>query len=141
MKNWYLLQTKPNQENKAILNLENQSFCIYQAKHIVRKRIKNKWKNIEVSLFPNYLFIQLDAKKDNWNVVNSTLGVSRFVRFGTAEQFKKGDKVIISNDIFKDIEVIFQEKKNDNRILVLFNLLGKNNLVKVNEDDLKVCKD
>lgn len=34
------------------------------------------------SLFPGYLFIQLDQLNDNWHPIRSTRGVNQLVTFG-----------------------------------------------------------
>ena len=142
MKNWYLLKTKPRQEIIAKQNLKNQgygSFC-----PIVK--INNRL----VVLFPGYLFVQLNEKTQNWSPINSTKGVSHFVKFGlnfakvptsvikfiktnqhiTTEKlinlnkFKPGDKVQISDGAFKNYMAIFKSYKSDERIILLMNLLG-----------------
>jgi len=142
MKNWYLLKTKPRQEIIAKQNLKNQgygSFC-----PIVK--INNRL----VVLFPGYLFVQLNEKTQNWSPINSTKGVSHFVKFGlnfakvptsvikffktnqhiTVEKlinlnkFKPGDKVQISDGVFKNYMAIFKSYKSDERIILLMNLLG-----------------
>ena len=142
MKNWYLLKTKPRQEIIAKQNLKNQgygSFC-----PIVK--INNRL----VVLFPGYLFVQLNEKTQNWSPINSTKGVSYFVKFGlnfakvptsviefiktnqhiTTEKlinlnkFKPGDKVQISDGVFKNYMAIFKSYKSDERIILLMNLLG-----------------
>ena len=103
-----------------------------------------------VVLFPGYLFVQLNKKTQNWSPINSTKGVSHFVKFGlnfakvpnsviefiktnqykTADKlinlnkFKPGDKVQISDGTFKDYTAIFKCYKSDERIILLMNLLG-----------------
>ena len=142
MKNWYLLKTKPRQEIIAKQNLKNQgygSFC-----PIVK--INNRL----VVLFPGYLFVQLNEKTQNLSPINSTKGVSHFVKFGlnfakvptsviefiktnqhiTTEKlinlnkFKPGDKVQISDGVFKNWVAIFKCYKPDERVILLMNLLG-----------------
>ena len=142
MKNWYLLKTKPRQEIIAKQNLKNQgygSFC-----PIVK--INNRL----VVLFPGYLFVQLNEKTQNWSPINSTKGVSHFVKFGlnfakvptsviefiktnqhtTTEKlknlykFKPGDKVQISDGALKNYMAIFKSYKPDERVILLINLLG-----------------
>jgi len=54
MKNWYLIQTKPKQEEVASSNLANQNFEIYYPKTQINNKV--------IALFPRYLFIQLDDK-------------------------------------------------------------------------------
>ena len=142
MKNWYLLKTKPRQEIIAKQNLKNQgygSFC-----PIVK--INNRL----VVLFPGYLFVQLNEKTQNWSPINSTKGVSHFVKFGlnfakvptsviefiktnqhiTTEKlknlykFKSGDKIQITDGVFKNYMAIFKCYKPDDRVILLMNLLG-----------------
>ena len=143
MKNWYLLKTKPRQEIIAKQNLKNQgygSFC-----PIVK--INNRL----VVLFPGYLFVQLNEKTQNWSPINSTKGVSHFVKFGlnfakvptfviefikshqhiTAEKlkdlkkFKPGDKVQICDGVFNNFVAIFKCYESDERVILLMDLLGQ----------------
>ena len=55
MGNWYLIKTKPRQENVAIKNLENQEYSTYCA----TVTINNK----HVVLFPGYIFIMNYSKR------------------------------------------------------------------------------
>jgi len=152
MKNWYLLKTKPRQEIIAKQNLKNQgygSFC-----PIVK--INNRL----VVLFPGYLFVQLNEKTQNWSPINSTKGVSYFVKFGlnfakvptcviefiktnqhiTAEKlkdlnkFKPGDKVQISDGVFNNFVAIFESYKSDERVILLMNLLGREQSLSVKKE-------
>jgi len=143
MNNWYLIQTKPRQEKIAKQNLENQAYRTFCP--IVK--INNRF----VVLFPGYLFVQLNEKTQNWSPINSTKGVSNFVKFGlnfakvptsviefiktnqniTTEKlknlnkFKTGDKVQISDGAFKNWVAIFKCYKSDKRVILLMNLLGQ----------------
>ena len=74
MKKWYLIKTKPRQEKKAKQNLANQGYEVF----CPIAKLNNKL----VVLFPGYLFIQLNDKTQNWSPINSTKGVSYFVKFG-----------------------------------------------------------
>ena len=142
MKNWYLIKTKPRQEKKAKQNLQNQGYLVF----CPVAKINNKL----VVLFPGYLFVQLDKKIQNWSPINSTKGVSHFVKFGlnfaktptsviefikanqhvTANnikklnQFKSGDKVQISDGPFENYMAIFKCYRSDERVIILMNLLG-----------------
>ena len=142
MKNWYLIKTKPRQENIAKQNLENQSYLIF----CPIAKMNNKL----VVLFPGYLFIQLNTMTQNWSPINSTKGVSYFVKFGlnfakvptsiikfiktnqhiTTEKlinlnkFKSGDKVQISDGVFKNYMAIFKCYKSDERVILFMKLLG-----------------
>ena len=74
MKKWYLIKTKPRQENTAIINLENQEYTTYCPIAKINKK--------NVVLFPGYVFIYLDKHNENWSPIRSTKGVINFVRFG-----------------------------------------------------------
>ena len=134
MKNWYLIKTKPRQEKNAKQNLENQGYIVFCP--------ITKINNILVILFPGYLFVQLNDKTQNWSPINSTKGVSHFVKFGlnfakvptsvikfiktnqhiTTEKlinlnkFKPGDIVPISDGAFKNWVAIFKCYKTDERV-------------------------
>ena len=142
MKNWYLIKTKPRQEKIAKQNLKNQGYRSFYPIVKINNRL--------VVLFPGYLFVQLNEKTQNWSPINSSKGVSHFVKFGlnfakvhssvikfiktnqhlTADKlknlnkFKPGDKVQISNGPFKNWMVIFKCYKSDERVILLMNLLG-----------------
>jgi len=142
MNKWYLIKTKPRQEKIAKQNLENQDYQTFCPMAKINNRL--------VVLFPGYLFIQLNDKTQNWSPINSTKGVSHFVKFGLnfakvptsviefikanqqitvdklkdLNKFKSGDKVQISDGPFKNYMAIFKCYKPDERVILLMNLLG-----------------
>ena len=154
MNKWYLIKTKPRQEKKAKQNLENQGYRVFCPMVKINDRL--------VVLFPGYLFIQLNDKTQNWSPINSTKGVSHFVKFGlnfakvpnsviefiktnqhiTADKlnnlnkFKPGDKVQISDGPFKDYTAIFKCYKSDERIILLMNLLGHEQSLSIKKESV-----
>ena len=142
MKKWYLIKTKPRQEKKAKQNLENQGYVAFFPIAKINDRL--------VALFPSYLFVQLNEKTQNFSPIYSTMGVSYFVKFGlnfakvpisvikfikanqhittekliNLDKFKPGDKVQISDGVFKNYMAIFKCYKSDERVTLLMNLLG-----------------
>ena len=154
MKNWYLIKTKPRQEKIAIKNLENQTYRT----SCPMAKIKNRL----VVLFPGYLFVQLNEKTQNWSPINSTKGVSHFVKFGSnfakvpmsvvefiktnqhitigkiksLNKFKPGDKVQISDGAFKNWMAIFKCYKSDERVILLMNLLGCEQSLNMKEESV-----
>ena len=154
MKNWYLIKTKPRQEKKAKQNLENQGYVAF----CPITKINNKL----VILFPSYLFVQLDKNTQNWSPINSTKGVSHFVKFGlnfakvpisviefiksnqhiTNEKlknlykFKPGDKVQITDGVFDNCIAIFQCYKSDERVILLMNLLGREQSLSIKKESV-----
>ncbi len=154
MKKWYLIQTKPQQEAIAVQNLSNQGFNIFHPKAIIE--------NKTVSLFPRYLFIELDDKNQNWTPIRSTKGVANFVRFGlefakvpnqiinmiriqqqqTIEKLinicshQKGDAIEIQSGTFKGQQAIFQNYNSGDRIIVLLKLIGQYQQVELSEREV-----
>ena len=151
MKKWYLIKTKSRQENTALINLENQAYTTYCPIVLIN--------NKRIALFPGYIFIYLDKETENWSPIRSTKGVSNFVRFGlsfaqvsdsvvefikinqniTTEKmkdlnnFKKGDKVQISDGAFKNCIAIFKSYKSDERIILLMNLFGQQQAITIKQ--------
>ena len=152
MKKWYLIKTKPRQEKKAKQNLENQGYVAF----CPITKINNKL----VILFPSYLFVQLNEKTQNFSPIYSTKGVSYFIKFGlnfakvptsvikfiktnqhiTTEKlinlnkFKLGDKVQISDGVFNNFVAIFESYKSDDRVILLMNLLGREQSLSVKKE-------
>ena len=154
MRNWYLIKTKPRQENIAIKNLENQDYSTYCA----TVTINNK----HIVLFPGYLFIYLDKKKENWSPIRSTKGVVNFVRFGlyfaqvpdnvieclkanqlinkeklkNLNKLKTGDKVQITDGVFKNCVAIFKSSKAEDRVILLMNILGQQQAITIKQESV-----
>ena len=154
MKNWYLIKTKSRQEHVAIKNLENQDYSTY----CPTVKIKNK----HLVLFPGYLFIYLDKEKENWSPIRSTKGVVNFVRFGlnfaqvpdtvikflkanepiNKEKFinlnrlKSGDKIQITDGVFKNCVAIFKSSKPQERVVVLMNIIGQQQSVTIKQESV-----
>lgn len=154
MKKWYLIKTKPRQEKIAIINLENQNFHIY----CPFTTINNK----SQFLFPGYLFIQLDENAQNFSPIRFTKGVMNFVQFGlnfakipdgiidfikenehitsqkikNLNNLKKGDKVEITEGVFKSCLAIFKSLKSDDRVLLLIEMMGQEQTININKKSL-----
>ena len=154
MRNWYLIKTKPRQENVAIKNLENQEYSTYCPTVTINKK--------QVVLFPGYIFIHLDKNKENWSPIRSTKGVVNFVRFGlnfaqapdnviaflkanqlitieklkNLNKFKPGDEVQITDGVFKNCVAIFKSFKSDERVILLMNLLGQQQAINIKQESL-----
>ena len=80
--NWYVVQTQPNRENLAVVNLERQGFNVWLPCYERLVRHARKAKRVRRPLFPGYLFINFDPETARWRSVNGTLGVKNIVSFG-----------------------------------------------------------
>ncbi len=141
MDEWYLLKTKPRQEQRAVENLENQGFYAYCP------MLERKGRKLE-PLFPGYIFLLFDQLEENlpWGKVRSTRGVAYFVKFGnnparisddlveqirireqTAEpvsQFEPGQTVTFTDGAYSDLQGIFLTEKGEDRCIILLKILN-----------------
>lgn len=81
---WYLAQTKPRQEDLALLHLEKQAYivCLPKIPTVRLKRTKSRHPSGEDVLFPGYIFFAPQNDQHSIAPVRSTVGVSRLIRFG-----------------------------------------------------------
>ena len=162
MPHWYVIHTKPRQESLALENLQRQGYTTYGPQITISKRRRNAWHQVTEPLFPRYLFIELTEGEDDFGPIRSTLGVSNMLRFGgkpatiseeiiqTLQQqerdsadapdpelpVKPGDRVRVMDGPFAGLEGIFQNNSKDARVIILMELLGRENKVTVNRDSI-----
>lgn len=148
---WYLLTSKPNQDQKAQEQLENQGYRVYRPLIVRNRKRRGKLVTVSESLFPRYMFIYLNTSSDNWAPIKSTVGVSGIVRFGqapakvpsnlihklqaSAEQFpdgvvdldcfSSGDQVILNKGAFSEVRGMFKSHIGEHRVIVLLNILNQ----------------
>ncbi|MBT3197466.1 MAG: transcription/translation regulatory transformer protein RfaH [Gammaproteobacteria bacterium] len=169
-RNWYLLASKPHQEERACTNLAEQGYQVYlplvhrERRHMGKSRVKTE------ALFTRYLFICLDRENDNWAPIRYTHGVSGLVGFGSnctnyipvpedvisrikahedphgvhqlerAEWFRKGDNIRITSGPFAEIQGIFVTDDGLNRSMILIEMLGKQQHVAVQSSQLAAAR-
>ena len=146
---WYLVHTKPRQEDVALVNLERQGYECYLPQMRI-ERVRRRRVEIAIEpMFPRYLFIRLDSSDQgkSWSPIRSTLGVSQLVHFGARaakvddtlvdllrqrEQampaeamFTSGDSVVITDGPFAGIEAIYQTSDAERRAFILLEILSK----------------
>lgn len=154
MKHWYVVYTRPQQEKIAVSHLARQQFETYFPLLKEQKRIKRKWQEVIVPLFPRYLFIKLKLETDNVAPIRSTRGVIGLVRFGTTPQplpngfvehlhqyvdvdsgchlstkslFTPGGFVKILEGPFAGCTGVYQKAAGKDRALLLLEFLGRSN--------------
>lgn len=70
---WILVVSKPGQELIAKANLERQFFPVY----LPMKLYENRKRELRATpFFPRYLFVQIDARTEDWRKIWSTTGVA-----------------------------------------------------------------
>ncbi len=165
MAEWYVLQTKAQQEDIARQNLSRQSFETFLPMVNVRRHRRGHWSVASESLFPGYLFIRLDIEQQNTAPIRSTRGVVGLVKFGsrlqpipshflqslmdaqssskgdaidTATIFSPGDAVELIDGPMGGLKGIFKARNSQERVIVLFNILGAEAEVNVSPNRLAI---
>lgn len=146
---WYLVQCKPGESFRAVEHLENQNYTCFHPTYPIKRKLRGLVQTRTEVLFPHYIFILL-KKADNWAPIRSTRGVNCLVRFngvparleehvveGIRQQcaklhgieaeslYKAGDRVLITDTCFKEIEAIVTATRGDERVTLLFNLCNR----------------
>ena len=138
-----------------------QNFQIYLPRIRIRRHRRGKWIDAIEVLFPRYLFIRIDPLQRNMAPVRSTRGVVGLVRFGgqpavvpdevidalmqcrdpasglhheSRTPFCAGDRIKLVDGPFAGMEAVFAEQDGEKRVIVLLELLGKSNKVRVARD-------
>ncbi|WP_350600881.1 transcription/translation regulatory transformer protein RfaH [Pseudomonas sp. 65/3-MNA-CIBAN-0223] len=155
---WYLIQCRPRQDARAEENLTRQAFKCYRPTQQVERLLRGRRITSVESLFPGYLFIQLDRINDNWHPIRSTRGVNQLVTFGKqpiavadelilqlqqrlqnqingalqeSTTLEPGDRVRINNGTYKELEAIFLSHDGAERIVILLQLLHREHTLSV----------
>ena len=146
---WYLIHTKPRQEDIALANLQRQGYECYLPQMRIERIRRRKAEVATEPMFPRYLFVRLDSSDQgkSWSPIRSTLGVSQLVHFGaraakvddtlvdllrqreralpTEAMFHSGDSVVITDGPFAGIEAIYQTADAERRAFILLEILAK----------------
>jgi transcriptional antiterminator RfaH len=147
---WYVVQTQPHGETKAVFHLERQDYRVFCP--CMRKTVRHarKLTHVLAPLFPNYLFLRMDVTRQHWRSVNGTFGVSRLimqndmpqsVQFGVVEAIKArlgedgaidwasslkiGQPVKICDGPFADFVGTLERLDASGRVRVLLDLMGR----------------
>ena len=79
---WFVVHTKPRQEQRALENLQRQGFAAWLPMLSVEKFRRGRLEKVVEPMFSRYLFIRLSETARSWSPIRSTLGVSKLVSFG-----------------------------------------------------------
>lgn len=159
--NWYLLQCKPRQDERAQINLLRQNYVIFRPQLVSEHLVRGKPHKALESLFPGYLFIQL-SHDDNWAPLRSTRGVSRIVDFNhvpatvadhviehlrarcleplelhATQEFKPGETLQIIRGPLATLEGVFLSMVGAERVMILLQFLNREQPVHIPLSDLE----
>jgi transcriptional antiterminator RfaH len=149
---WYVVQSQPNAEHKAIAHLERQGFATYLPRYLKRRRHARRVDVVSAPLFPRYLFVEIDLATQRWRSIHSTVGVSQlvcagdmpvpvpeyvvaslkdrenadgFIQLAQQPSFRRGDKVRVRHGVFSDCLGLYDGMPDRDRVAVLLDLLGR----------------
>jgi transcriptional antiterminator RfaH len=149
---WYVVQTQPHAESKAMGHLIRQDFSVYLPRYLKRRRHARKVDMVAAPLFPRYLFVTVDLETQRWRSIQSTTGVSRlvcngdepapvppavvealqgredaggFVQLERRPQFAPGERVRVVDGVFADSLGLFEGMADRERVAILLDLLGR----------------
>jgi len=158
---WAVAQTKPRQENKAQINLNNQGYTCYLPIIERKKFLHNAWVTYKETLFSNYIFIDLNSSSTSLSKINNTYGISRLLvnkdlslPYTIKEEFiddlknslnkgininvlKRGSKVSITNGRLSKFTAIFLEKCSKTRSKVLISMLNRDYIATIDSSTLQ----
>lgn len=166
MKRWYVVQTQAGAEEKAVAHLGRQGFDTYLPRYAKRRRHARRVDTVTVPLFPRYLFVGMDLEAQRWRAVHSTAGVSRLVcngetpaavptgvveeirhreddqglvRLTEPARFREDDPVRITEGPLADRIGLFSTLSDDQRVVVLLDMLGRRVRVRVPAGSVDAC--
>ena len=158
---WYAVCCKPRQEMVAEENLRRQDYHVYLPRMRIRQSRRGQMRDSVAVLFPRYIFIRLDPQRRSMTAVRSTRGVVGMVRFGAEPavvpdavmdvllqskdaasglhpniqaKFNVGDPVKLVRGPLLGMEALFQELDGDKRVVVLLEMLGKANKIRISRE-------
>jgi transcriptional antiterminator RfaH len=149
---WYVVQTQPNAESKALAHLARQGFATYLPRYLKHRRHARRVDVVSAPLFPRYLFVEIDTTMQRWRSIYSTIGVSQlvctgdvpalvpghvvamlkdredsagFIQLDRQPLFRLGDKIRVLDGIFSDCLGLYDGMPDRDRVAVLLDLLGR----------------
>jgi transcription elongation factor/antiterminator RfaH len=79
---WYVVHTKPREEEKAVWHLENQGFRCFMPRIRTIKKHARRISPRLAPLFPDYVFVRFKLEFAQWRAINGTRGVVRLLTNG-----------------------------------------------------------
>ncbi|MFN6006737.1 MAG: transcription termination/antitermination protein NusG [Paracoccaceae bacterium] len=148
---WFLIQLKPNAHNVALANLKRQRITVFLPRLELPRKKGKSLSTALAPLFPGYAFAKIDIFSAMLRSVNNTLGVTRVVRFGDAfptpvpddliraieqrcdsegvlrraDRLRPSDRVSVLSGPFAHFVGTVENIGPDERVTVLFSMMGR----------------
>jgi transcription antitermination factor NusG len=159
---WYALYTCPRHEKRVAEQIEQRSISCFLPVYRSVRRWKDRRKELELALFPGYVFVRIDLK-DRLRVLQLT-SVVRFVSFngqpvplpeGEVESLmnglssgicaephpylRVGRRVRVRNGPMAGMQGILVRRKDRFRVVLSLDLIMRSVAVEVDESDIEPC--
>ncbi len=160
---WYLIYTKPKDEERVVQNLNGGNAICYFPK-VKRKAFPRRGAETVVEpFFPRYIFVKTNIEENFWKIKYSR-GVVTFVDFGDGpavvdekiidkirsrerdgfiqhtgnrRKYKKDDRITIKKGVMKDLDAVFEDYMSDGeRVMLLLENVSSNIKVNIGTHDL-----
>jgi transcriptional antiterminator RfaH len=152
MTKWYVVLTKPKQEERAEEHLRAQGGEVFLPRIQLERMRKRKRVEVIEPLFPGYMFVNVEGCEQLVGSIRSTRGVRQLLKFGIEpleikealindlrhrcysqiedlvgkqSVFESGQQVEITSGPFKDYQAIFKQYDGEMRAIILLNLLNQ----------------
>jgi transcriptional antiterminator RfaH len=163
---WYVAQTQPNAEAKAVVHLNRQGFNTYLPRYLKRRRHARRVDTVPAPLFPRYLFVEIDTSVQRWRSIYSTVGVSQLIgnadapvavasdvvttlkaregeggliKLDQRPNFRVGEKVRVLDGVFSDCLGLYDGMPDRERVAILLDLLGRKVRIVVDAESVTVA--
>jgi transcriptional antiterminator RfaH len=140
------------EDSRALEHLRRQGFECYLPLRQVERWRQGRRYMAEEPLFPRYVFVRFDEKRDRWYVIRSTRGVCKIiyreerlvaVRDDIVEEIRRrlalepvktpylepGQRVVVTDGCFAHVEAIFVANESDERVMLLMHILHREQTV------------
>jgi transcriptional antiterminator RfaH len=155
---WYVAYTQPQKEMVAQHHLVEQGFDVYLPRFKKVRRHARKVDMVLAPLFPRYLFFKPTDANQQWRSVNGTRGVAMvlmqdnqpsvvssvlisamqreedadgLLSVQSLTNFVRGEKVRITDGAFRELEAVFEEMDDQQRVQILLTFLGRETRLKI----------
>ena len=163
MEHWYVVQSQPRAEARAVHHLIRQGYDAYLPRYLKRRRHARKVDVVATPLFPRYLFVRFDVNAVRWRAIRSTVGVTHlvcqgdlptpapdgivediraredelgFVSMARDVPFRRGEMVRICDGALAEQLGLFECVTDEERVILLLDVLGRQIRVKLPLDSI-----